>query len=55
MGTNYYLHLPKCAHCNHNGSVHHIGKSSTGWPFHFRAYREGEVATFAVIDIEAVE
>src|SRR5450631_1105933 len=33
MGTNYYLQLPGCDHCNRAGDRLHIGKSSGGWCF----------------------
>lgn len=33
MGTNYYLHSPKCEHCGHTEKPLHIGKSSGGWCF----------------------
>ena len=42
MGTNYYVRTPpscggKCAtHCH--GEEIHLGKSSAGWAFSFRAY-----------------
>ena len=38
MGTNYYAHLDTCQTCGKPDDVLHIGKSSYGWPFHFRAY-----------------
>lgn len=43
MGTNYYVRTAPCenpcAHCNAPQEIH-LGKSSAGWPFSFRAYRE---------------
>ena len=42
MGTNYYLHQPKCECCNRRENQLHIGKSSCGWTFSFRGYSEGE-------------
>jgi hypothetical protein len=43
MGTNYYVRLPECIqpceHCAKTGLLH-IGKSSAGWKFMHRAYRE---------------
>jgi hypothetical protein len=43
MGTNYYVSTPSCTnaceHCDQSQRVH-LGKSSGGWRFHFRAYPE---------------
>lgn len=43
MGTNYYVTTPACAnactHCREQVKVH-IGKSSMGWKFLHRAYRD---------------
>lgn len=33
MGTNYYLHRPKCRCCGRAPERLHIGKSSAGWVF----------------------
>lgn len=34
MGTNYYLHAPKCFHCGKEDEPPiHLGKSSGGWCF----------------------
>lgn len=34
MGTNYYLHAPKCFHCGKEEEPPiHLGKSSGGWCF----------------------
>lgn len=42
MGTNFYVTLPACEnacdHCAQETEVH-LGKSSAGWMFHFRGYR----------------
>ena len=38
MGTNYYLHLDTCPTCKHAKERIHIGKSSWGWTFTFKAY-----------------
>ena len=52
MGTNYYVRTePSCGgkceqHCR--GEEIHLGKSSTGWAFTFRAYPEPEPAPPAV-------
>lgn len=37
MGTNYYLHRNICGCCKRYDR-YHIGKSSAGWQFTFRAY-----------------
>jgi len=43
MGTNYYLRVGgcpnPCAHCRAPELIH-LGKSSAGWTFSFRAYPE---------------
>lgn len=45
MGTNYYVRLPECenpcVHCRGSESIH-LGKSSAGWTFTFRAYPQWE-------------
>lgn len=38
MGTNYYLKSKPCETCGHCQTELHIGKSSMGWKFLFRAY-----------------
>jgi hypothetical protein len=63
MGTNYYVHTgPSCGgkceqHCR--GEEIHLGKSSVGWAFTFRAYPPGEHAAgmppFAVVDYASWE
>jgi hypothetical protein len=40
MGTNYDLHKNICGTCNRPEKILHIGKSSFGWTFSFRAYDE---------------
>jgi hypothetical protein len=40
MGTNYFLQGKACDSCGHVEIKKHIGKSSLGWEFHFRGYRE---------------
>jgi len=41
MGTNYYLHAPKCFHCGKEEEEPlHLGKSSGGWCFALRIYPE---------------
>ena len=47
MGTNYYVRVPQCSQaCKHCGQEQdiHIGKSSAGWRFLHRAYRDPAVA-----------
>lgn len=38
MGMNYYLTNKPCETCGHVSERKHIGKSSHGWSFHFRAH-----------------
>lgn len=43
MGTNYYVNTPACPNaCEHCGATErlHLGKSSIGWRFLFRAEPE---------------
>lgn len=51
MGTNYYLAKPahKCSECGeeHGGEREHIGKSSAGWAFSWRGYRDRGIASVA--------
>jgi hypothetical protein len=61
MGTNYYVRTKpscggKCAdHCH--GEDIHLGKSSAGWAFTFRAYPDAgqapEAVTWPVMDAES--
>lgn len=46
MGTNYYLKSKPCQSCGHSKTEKHIGKSSFGWQFHFRGYREDPLVCF---------
>jgi hypothetical protein len=39
MGWNYYMERNHCPHCNRRDRVH-IGKSSMGWVFALRRYRD---------------
>ena len=39
MGTNYYARSKICKECGRHDELH-IGKSSGGWKFHFRGYRD---------------
>jgi hypothetical protein len=51
VGTNYYLRHKACEHCQRAQSDLHIGKSSGGWVFGFRAYaahRDGEGGDVAI-------
>ncbi len=38
MGTNYYLHINTCPHCNKPDDIIHIGKKSFGWAFTIRGH-----------------
>jgi hypothetical protein len=38
MGMNFYLRCKPCKTCHHVDAKKHIGKSSYGWQFNFRAY-----------------
>jgi hypothetical protein len=39
MGCNYYVEsFPECPHCGAVAERLHLGKSSNGWAFLFRAY-----------------
>lgn len=40
MGTNYYVHGPKCQECGRSSEPRHIGKSSGGWCFGLHVYPE---------------
>ena len=41
MGTNYYLHAPKCPCCGKEAEeLIHLGKSSMGWCFSLHVYPE---------------
>jgi hypothetical protein len=39
LGTNYYVVRDHCEHCHRCDKEYHIGKSSYGWSFSFRGYR----------------
>lgn len=43
MGCNYYLVSDPCKECGKESFRRHIGKSSVGWQFHFRAYPEDNI------------
>jgi len=59
MGTNYYLRVSgcknPCEHCRAPQLIH-LGKSSAGWTFSFRAYPEpgdigrDELGTAGIVD-----
>lgn len=38
MGVNYDLHFAPCRYCGKSDPTLHIGKSSIGWTFTFRAH-----------------
>jgi hypothetical protein len=40
MGINYYHQSLPCKCCGGIKEKTHIGKSSSGWQFHFRGYRD---------------
>jgi hypothetical protein len=40
MGTNYYVVENHCESCNRYDEKYHIGKSSFGWAFTFRGYKD---------------
>lgn len=42
MGTNYYHHTDPCPTCGHY-EIRHIGKSSVGWMFLFRGYKDDSI------------
>lgn len=46
MGCNYYLRSKPCLQCGHAKNEKHIGKSSGGWQFHFRGYREDALTSY---------
>lgn len=45
MGTNYYLRLDVCPHCNRAERELHIGKSSAGWVFALRVHPFDDINT----------
>lgn len=48
MGTNYYLHAPKCLHCGKEAEEPlHLGKSSAGWCFSLHLYPEKDLHDWA--------
>jgi hypothetical protein len=48
MGTNYYVPAaPPCPTCGHGSGDLHIGKSSAGWVFNFRAHTEHGLTSWA--------
>lgn len=40
MGMNFYLRCKPCKTCGHIHTMKHIGKSSYGWQFHFKAWSD---------------
>lgn len=46
MGTNYYLRTKPCKICGSVKKELHIGKSSCGWQFLFRAYPEENIFSY---------
>jgi hypothetical protein len=53
MGTNYYLHINTCPHCNKPDDIIHIGKKSFGWAFTIRGYEN--IYSFADQTIELLK
>lgn len=48
MGTNYYVpEKPPCPTCGLGATDLHIGKSSGGWAFNFRAHPEHGLTSWA--------
>lgn len=45
MGTNYYHRSKPCVTCGSHKTEKHIGKSSGGWQFHFRGYRDENIVS----------
>jgi hypothetical protein len=46
MGTNYYVEQNRCECCNRYDTTHHIGKSSWGWAFSFRGYKDENLTSW---------
>ena len=46
MGTNYYLRHKPCPNCGNVARELHIGKSSIGWQFSFRGYRDLNIHSY---------
>lgn len=46
MGINYYHVNKRCEKCGAVGDKKHIGKSSFGWQFHFRGYRDDNIISY---------
>ena len=46
MGTNYYLRHKPCPTCGNVDRELHIGKSSVGWQFSFRGYRDQNIHSY---------
>ncbi len=53
MGTNYYLHAPKCFHCGKEEEpAIHLGKSSGGWCFSLHIMPEEDICNWQ--DVQAL-
>lgn len=53
MGTNYYLHSPKCFHCGKEEEPPiHLGKSSGGWCFSLHVMPEEGICNWQ--DVQAL-
>ena len=46
MGTNYYLRTKPCQICGEVKKEIHIGKSSCGWQFLFKGYKEENIFSY---------
>jgi len=46
MGTNYFHQKKKCENLISTGYKKHIGKSSFGWQFLFRGYRDEDLVSY---------
>jgi hypothetical protein len=46
MSTNYYVIENHCECCNRYEEAYHIGKSSYGWAFTFRGYRQKDLTSW---------
>lgn len=47
MGTNYYLKLDACPHCQRPARELHIGKSSAGWCFGLHVIEDEKIKSLA--------
>ncbi|NCA67055.1 MAG: hypothetical protein EOM87_03210 [Clostridia bacterium] len=52
MGTNYYLHVNVCSHCNKPDEIMHPGKKSFGWAFSIRGYNRYDISLLIAAKFE---